>query len=164
VLEIQKNQLEKGLPENYLPIEYSIGSDNLPKEQAAVGWGDTFTVYTTYGGEKLHCKCGCSNAKIQKHIFNYYKQNNFQSMLCKVCCKQYSVPDLSWYEAYLEYNSLPNKYESTKKTYTTTCKKLSEQHKKCNSSSQRFFIKFSKKKRDMLKYLNESYYEQNFDE
>lgn len=101
-----------------IPEEYEIGEDNLPKDKGAEDWGKTFTYYINPGGQRLHRKYGHSGAVLKVHIYQHVQP------LCKVCCKNHTLPNLNWYRIYLSPINLAEKIIRLKQKISDTEKSI----------------------------------------
>ena len=137
-----------------IPEAYEIGPDNLPKDKGSSGWGDTFTLYYTRHGSKLHSKLGCCGASIPKHIYACIK-SVFKYSLCSKCCKSYKIPDMKWYQDYLEYNNSSEKLSDLMRLLVRERTKYFALYKKCNSKFYKFLLLFNKSTRSAVLTANE---------
>lgn len=87
-----------------MPDAMEIGSDGLPRIIGETGWGTVNTFYRTAKGRSFHCKAGCSGATHAIHAVD--------ARLLKPCkrCNPL-LPDLSWYDKYLEIKAIKEKYK-----------------------------------------------------
>ena len=116
-----------------IPLEYEIGTDNLPKEKNCTDWGKSFTVYCTKNKGKIHTRYMCSGATIKKHICQFYYYS-IDDLLCKKCSKNHTFPKLDWYRDYLKYNSLLKELSELKELLFVLHEEIDSCYKKCNSS------------------------------
>ena len=130
-----------------IPKEYEIGSDGLPKEIGSNSWGDTFTLYKSFFGEKLHSKYDCCGAIFKHHVYEYRQHANNPSILCQKCCCNYSFPPLEWYKKYLICNSYPSKLEKLKEQRYKLRKEVADHRAKCNAPLFRLLLGSNKKKK-----------------
>ena len=108
----------------HIPDEFEIGRDNLPKDKnAAHNWGNTFTLYKTARGAKLHTKYNCCSAVIPVHVFWYRSNYRISTSLCMRCAYNNNFPVMYWYDDYL-------KYEQSKETLKELQKEMEILHKK----------------------------------
>lgn len=138
-----------------IPDPYEIGEDNLPKEKDSnYCWGNTFTMYKTDNGKKLHAKYNCCFATKPVHIHWYRNYRDFSNFLCLKCARTYTLPDMSWYEKYLECKKLEERQKYKKSKCQNSRKEIEKLHKKCNSTTTKMLIAFSKKNRNALHEAN----------
>lgn len=141
-----------------IPEQFEIGDDKLPKEKNCNNWGSLFTVYQSYSGNKLHVVQGCSNAFRELHIYNYYQYRNVISQLvCKKCGKNYSLPDLKWYENYLEYEKEIKKINEIKEKINSLQNYIEYNEKKWNSNFRKKLLYLKKKNIKKHTYLMQLY-------
>lgn len=140
------------------PEQYEIGNDNLPRDKNSdSNWGSSFTMYKTNHGTKLHTKYNCCFATNPVHIYWYRTRCNFSNSLCRKCALTYTLPDLSWYEEYLNYQSLKERQSRNESQCQNLRKEIEILHKKCNSKATKIIIVFSKKNRNTLHEANALY-------
>ena len=140
-----------------IPEKYEIGADGFPKEKDHRSWGETFTVYKTPRGKRIHTKKGCCSAYIPQNIFKYMRYGDIKSVICSKCGNNYTPPDLSWYTSFRKYEDNKKKFKQLNTECLQLREKLTKCHKKCNSSFTRFLLIFSKKNRTQLKIANTTY-------
>ena len=159
ILDIRSDLLDLNLTIK-IPASYEIGTDNLPRDKnGGSNWGNSFTMYKTTQGKKLHPKYNCCFATEPVHICWYRNRCNFSDLLCQKCAWTYTLPDLSWFEKYLDGQRLKEK-QSRKESYCRDLRKEIEMlHKKCNSTTTKILIVFSKKNRNALREANKKYTE-----
>lgn len=141
-----------------IPDAYEIGADGLPRDKNRNSkWGESFTMYKTPNGKKLHKKYNCSSATTPVHIEWYRSYRDFSDYPCHKCARAYTLPDLSWYEEYRECQKL----EESQKYKESKCQDLRKEietlHQKCNSTTTKMLIVFSKKSRSALREANALY-------
>ena len=140
-----ESEIYKLKTEKIIPDGFEVGGDKLPKEKGANDWGDTFTVYTTKKGNKIHARFGCSGAVQETHI---YRVRGIE--MCRRCGKNFAMPDLSWYEKYLNYRRLTNKQKSNLEYLSKCYQAVFAEHKKCNTLIIQFLLLFSKCQRALF--------------
>ncbi len=136
------------------PDEYEIGTDNLPKEKGANGWGKTFTVYRTMSGSKIHIKCGCCGAKIKLNIYSFRNATNISSLLCRKCSNKYILPNMNWCGEYLHFLDLKKQYDARYKNFSKLYLDIYYYYKKCNSKYFSFILLFYPQNKNKLDDLN----------
>lgn len=141
-------------------IFYDIESDGLPCDTVRNShWGDSFTLYRTDRGEKLHRKYNCCSATNPVHAYWYRDKPEFKYLLCKKCALGYVVPDVPGYEDYL----MRERAKVLRQTLGQKCAQLQIEidnlHKKCNSRNTKLFIVFSKNNKKSLQEANREYCE-----
>lgn len=159
-LTIKANELRKKIQ---IPAEYEIGKDNLPKEKGTDGWGKTFTVYTSYSGNKIHTSCGCYNAYKAKHICSFYPYHGFSARLCSKCSSYYRMPNLSWYGMCLKYQKYIKELKQIREEVPLLRLDLEKFRKRCNSNFFKFLFCFSPNNKKVLSGLNVRYEELKLD-
>ena len=160
-----KNRFDKTYTKLYdlksgfkIPASYEIGKDHLPKEKnISSGWGHSFTVYTSYRGRKLHSKLGCCSAWYKSNICEHrycYSNPNF---MCKICTKDFVLPDLSWYDKYLKITELKYELQSIARNAKELQAEISDLYKRCNPMKSRIFIMFGRKHEKALQEVNKKF-------
>ena len=140
-----------------IPEDCEIGSDKLPKEKGVLnGWGDKFTVYQSRLGNKIHTMYGCCAAYKSKHVYYFSRYNDLDSLLCKKCGKNYVVPNMLWYENYLQYSKLLRKVLELPGRMEILKGKIDECGKRCNTLSMKLILIFDKNNRKRLNEINKS--------
>lgn len=87
-----------------IPSDTEIGSDGLPKEKGADGWGKKYTVYRSRTGKVFH-RAGCNPAaNIPVHVFTASSLKP-----CKKCNPE--LPDKQWFIEYSRIKQIKNKYK-----------------------------------------------------
>lgn len=154
-LELCYKQLLEIKEKATIPNGYTIGTDNLPKEDNSPDWGKSLTVYTAHNGKKLHIKedC-CKNILYAGHIYNY---QNKRYSLCKICALNYQFPDLNWYVEYLKIPSKEQECEVILEKQNIALHKLHECYNKCNTKTSNFFLFFSSSKKKKVNKLKNEY-------
>lgn len=143
-----------------MPDLYEIGNDNLPRDKNRTSkWGQTFTLYKTNQGTKLHVKYNCCSAVNPTHVYWHQNYTDFFKLLCKKCAKGYKPPDMSWYKCYLEYERAKEKRKNIETNYKKLHEEIETLHKKCNSLSIKMLIIFSRKNKKALQDTNKKYNE-----
>lgn len=143
-----------------IPDLYEIGNDNLPRDKNRTSkWGQTFTLYKTNQGAKLHVKYNCCSAVNPTHVYWHQNYTDFFKLLCKKCAKGYKPPDMSWYKCYLEYERAKEKRKNIETNYKKLHEEIETLHKKCNSLSIKMLIIFSRKNKKALQDTNKKYNE-----
>ena len=128
---------------------FEIGEDNLPKDKKCLEyWGPSFTLYKSEKGTKIHSKFNCCSAVYPIHVYQHLYNIKHFDLLCKKCSINYTIPDLSWYEEYLNYQRAKMLQQEIKKL-----------HKQCNSANSKIFIVFSGKNKSSLREANNMYIE-----
>ena len=79
-------------------------STDLPKSKGTGKWGSLYTRYVSKNGTKYHMQ-GCKYAYIPVHAINV-KRRGLEP--CKLCNSY--LPDLKWYEDYLEIKNKKKMY------------------------------------------------------
>lgn len=147
-----------------IPDSYEIDTANLPRDKDRNSkWGKSFTMYKTAKGKKLHPKYNCCFATDPVHICWYRNRCNFSDLLCSKCAYSYTLPDLSWYDEYMNCQKLKKTQSNKESRCQELCKEIEKLHKKCNSISTTFLIVFSKKNRITLRKANALYNEMKTD-
>lgn len=137
-----------------IPSNYEIGEDNLPKERGSRGWGRAFTLYRSHSGKKLHSKKACGNATIKIHLYHVRNYAYIKDIFCANCCKNYTVPDLKWYEDYLKQQRTQNEYDAALNEVYSLKDKAFDCRKKFSPPLFKLVLQFSKKKRETVKQLH----------
>lgn len=141
-----------------IPDLYEIGKDNLPRDKnSGSNWGSSFTMYKTDKGKKLHKTYNCCFATEPVHIYWYRTRCNFSDSLCRKCALPYTLPDLSWYEEYLNCQRLKERQSRKERECQDLRKEIETLHKKCNSTINKILIVFSKRNRNALHEANALY-------
>ena len=141
-----------------IPDSYEVGKDNLPKDKDCVSdWGKTFTLYRTDSGLKLHAKYNCCSATKPIHIYYYCGRRNITDSFCNRCARSYAIPDMSWYEVYLELEQAQKIKQNTEHSAQQLRKEVDGWHKKCNSLKTKTVIMFSRRDKKALQKANEKY-------
>lgn len=87
-----------------VPSDTEIGSDGLPKEKGADGWGKKYTVYRSRTGKVFH-RAGCNPAAtIPVHVFTVSSLKP-----CKKCKPE--LPNKQWFIEYSRIKYIKNKYK-----------------------------------------------------
>ena len=141
-----------------IPDLYEISEDNLPRDKKRTSkWGDTFTIYKTSKGTKLHTKYNCCSASSPVHIYWYRNYCNITELFCKKCARYYVSPDMSWYENYIQYEQSKIKRQSLENDCNKLYKEIKTLHKKCNSFKTKILIIFNRKNKTSLMSANKKY-------
>ena len=116
-------------------------------------------MYKTSQGKKLHPRYNCCYATIPVHICRYLPHYDLSDLLCSKCAWTYTLPNLSWYEEYLDCQRMKERWESKENRCRDLRKEIEMLHKKCNSATTKFLIMFSKRSRSALNEANTLYIE-----
>lgn len=157
ILDIRSDLLDLNLTMK-IPVSYEIGKDNLPRDKSSgSNWGNSFTMYKTTKGKKLHPKYNCCFATEPVHICWYRNRCDFSDILCGKCACSYTLPDLSWYNKYMDCQKLKKSQSYNESRCRDLRKEIEILHKKCNSTTAKILIVFSKKNRSALHEANALY-------
>lgn len=140
------------IPEN-CEIKYGFPAEKGSSDK----WGEKFTVYLSDKGGKVHIVRGCSSVFKERHIYEVSQYKNFYLALCKKCGKNYVVPDMLWYENYLQYSKLlremlelPGRVERLKWDGV-------ECREKCNTPLMKFILLFDRNAKKRLNDIDETF-------
>lgn len=134
-----------------IPPKYEIGPDKLPRRKnAKKDWGEDFTVYLTPTGYKYHIKPHCSKNSYPANIAN--AKNRYGH--CLICCRDYHMPDLEWYESYLQYSKELSKLKSLQSDLGKIKNKILTQRETLNNSFFTKMLEWSPAKRIELYTLD----------
>lgn len=143
-----------------IPDLFEIGNDNLPKDKECISdWGSTFTLYKTDTGTKLHTKYKCCSAVNPVHIYWYHNHYDNPTFLCKKCANNYLIPDMTWYEYYLELEHIKEKQKNIENNIKKLQEEIETWHKKCNSIRNKMLLIFCNKNKKALQEANKKYEE-----
>ena len=138
-----------------IPIGTVIGLDGLPKQDGSIFWGKMYTVYKSKKGSKIHSVKGCCSAYYKKHIYDYKNVLIDRKCLCKLCCSDYEIPDLTWYENRLKLNSLQNEISEKQHKLSQQYSKVAKYKNDCERPIVKFMISKSKKNQILYDIYNE---------
>ncbi len=138
-------------PRTPIPDDCEIKHGLPANKGVSIGYGDKFTVYQSGNGGKVHTVCGCCSVFSEKHIYNFKRYNDFNSMLCKKCSSNYIPPDMSWYENYLQYTHLLRETSDLYDKRAELKEEVMHQRKSCNKVSIKLILMFDRQSRKCLK-------------
>lgn len=141
--------------EVHIPSNYEIGEDDLPKERGSRGWGRAFTLYRSHSGKKLHSQKACGNATIKIHLYHVRNYAYIKDIFCANCCKNYTVPDLKWYEDYLKQQRAQNEYDAALGEVCSLKDKAFDFRKSFSPPLFKLVLQLSKKKSETVKQLHD---------
>ncbi len=134
-----------------IPDDCEIKGGLPANKGVSIGYGDKFTVYQSGNGGKVHTVCGCCSVFNEKHIYNFKRYSDFDSMLCKKCSSNYIPPDMSWYENYLQYTHLLREIFDLYDKRAELKEEVVQQRKSCNKFSIKLILMFDRQSRKCLK-------------
>lgn len=127
----------------------------LPAEKGASDrWGEKFTVYLSEKGGKVHIVRGCCSVFNERHIYEISQYKNFYYALCKKCGKNYVVPDMLWYENYLQYSELLREVLELSEKIEVFKWRSVDCKKECYTLVIKFILLFDKHSKEQLKEID----------
>ncbi len=115
---VQKFVMSSTLELSNAPTNCYVGEDGLPACRTGDGrWGDGYTVYMTGGGRAYHlssCRVVKSNYAIPVNAYRAktgYRWYNGEHGYCPCSYCRPVLPDMAWYEKYLEIRRIREKYD-----------------------------------------------------
>ena len=139
---------------------YEIGEDGLPRDRfCSSQWGDSFTLYRTHRGVKLHAKYMCCSATNPEHAYWHRNRTDFRSSLCKICAINYRVPDVPEYEYRLRCKKAKTRREVLEHKRVKLQAEADCLYQKCASAKIKILITFSENNKNALREAIKEYKE-----